>query len=119
MLQRRREISIRMAIGAQAGDILRRVTTDVFSTVFVGALAGLALGMASVRYIGTLLYQVKPTDLAMLALPSLAVPATLHASLMARLDRLGTGPKEVAQIGAAIGREFSYELLILVAQKDE
>ena len=38
---------------------------------------------------------------------------------MARLDRLGTGPKEVAQIGAAIGREFSYELLILVVQKNE
>ena len=53
------------------------------------------------------------------ALPSLAVPATLHASLMARLDRLGTAAKEVAQIGAAMGREFSYELLILVAQKNE
>ena len=53
------------------------------------------------------------------ALPSLAVPATLYASLMARLDRLGTAAKEVAQIGAAIGREFSYELLILVAQKNE
>jgi class 3 adenylate cyclase/predicted ATPase/DNA polymerase III delta prime subunit len=51
--------------------------------------------------------------------PSLAVPATLHASLMARLDRLGTAAKEVAQIGAAIGREFSYELLITVAQKNE
>jgi class 3 adenylate cyclase/predicted ATPase/DNA polymerase III delta prime subunit len=53
------------------------------------------------------------------ALPSLAVPTTLHASLMARLDRLGTAAKEVAQIGAAIGREFPYELLILVAQKNE
>jgi predicted ATPase len=38
-----------------------------------------------------------------------AVPATLHASLMARLDRVGGRAKEVAQIGAAIGREFSYE----------
>jgi class 3 adenylate cyclase/predicted ATPase len=53
------------------------------------------------------------------ALPSLAVPATLHASLMARLDRLGIAAKEVAQIGAAIGREFPYELLILVVQKNE
>jgi class 3 adenylate cyclase/tetratricopeptide (TPR) repeat protein len=40
----------------------------------------------------------------------LAVPATLQASLMARLDRLGPGAKTVAQIGATIGREFSYEL---------
>ena len=42
--------------------------------------------------------------------PALAVPASLHASLMARLDRLGPA-KEVAQIGAAIGREFSHALL--------
>jgi predicted ATPase len=39
--------------------------------------------------------------------PALAVPASLQASLMARLDRLGPA-KEVAQIGAAIGREFSH-----------
>ncbi|RXH41674.1 adenylate/guanylate cyclase domain-containing protein [Bradyrhizobium zhanjiangense] len=47
--------------------------------------------------------------------PSVAVPPSLHASLMARLDRLGALAKEVAQIGAAIGREFSYELLLFVA----
>ena len=45
---------------------------------------------------------------------SSSVPATLHASLMARLDRLGPVAKEVAQIGAAIGREFSYELLAAI-----
>ena len=50
---------------------------------------------------------------------ALAVPATLHASLMARLDRLGPGPKKMAQIGAAIGREFSYELLAAVAGPSE
>ena len=48
----------------------------------------------------------------------LAVPASLHASLMARLDRLGPA-KEVAQIGAAIGREFSHALLAAVARKPE
>ena len=46
--------------------------------------------------------------------PALAVPASLHASLMARLDRLGSA-KEVAQIGAAIGREFWYALMRAVA----
>ena len=46
--------------------------------------------------------------------PALEIPASLHASLMARLDRLGPA-KEVAQIGAAIGREFSYELVAAVA----
>jgi class 3 adenylate cyclase/predicted ATPase len=48
--------------------------------------------------------------------PALAVPASLHASLMARLDRLGPA-KEVAQIGAAIGREFSHALLASVVRK--
>ena len=50
--------------------------------------------------------------------PALAVPASLHASLMARLDRLGPA-KEVAQIGAAIGREFSHALLTAVMRKPE
>jgi predicted ATPase len=49
---------------------------------------------------------------------ALAVPASLHASLMARLDRLGPA-KEVAQIGAAIGREFSHPLLAAVVSKPE
>ena len=48
---------------------------------------------------------------------AVAVPATLHASLMARLDRLGGSAKEVAQIGAAIGREHPHGLLALVARK--
>ncbi len=47
-------------------------------------------------------------------LPSMAIPMTLHASLMARLDRLAP-VREVAQIGAVVGREFSYELLNAVA----
>ena len=51
-------------------------------------------------------------------LPALAVPASLHASLMARLDRLGAA-KEVAQIGAAIGRTFSHSLLAAVARQPE
>jgi class 3 adenylate cyclase/tetratricopeptide (TPR) repeat protein len=51
-------------------------------------------------------------------LPPLAIPATLHDSLMARLDRLAP-VKEIGQIGAAIGREFSYSLLRPVAGRDE
>ena len=47
-------------------------------------------------------------------LPSMAIPTTLHASLLARLDRLAP-VREVAQIGAVVGREFSYELLSTVA----
>jgi tetratricopeptide (TPR) repeat protein len=44
------------------------------------------------------------------AVPHATVPATLHDSLMARLDRIG-GLREIAQVGAAIGREFSSEML--------
>jgi predicted ATPase len=49
---------------------------------------------------------------------ALAVPASLHASLMARLDRLGPA-KEIAQIGAVIGREFSHALLSALVRKPE
>ena len=51
-------------------------------------------------------------------LPSLAIPTTLHDSLMARLDRLGNA-KEVAQLGATLGRAFPYELLQAVLPWDE
>ena len=96
VLQRRREIGIRMAIGAPAGNIARLVTVEIFAMVLIGALAGVALGMASARYIEALLYQVKPTDLGMLALPSLtilaaallaALPAVFHA---VRIDPAAT-----------------------------
>jgi len=63
-----------------------------------------------------------PDDRGMIAATpqlTLAVPATLHASLMARLDRLGSSSKEVAQIGAAIGREFSYDVLAAVARRTD
>ena len=51
-------------------------------------------------------------------LPPLAIPANLHDSLMARLDRLAT-VKELAQIGAVIGREFSHELIAAVADRPQ
>jgi class 3 adenylate cyclase/predicted ATPase len=50
--------------------------------------------------------------------PELAVPTTLQDSLMARLDRLGS-VKEVAQLGATLGREFAYEVINAVSALDE
>jgi predicted permease len=82
VLHRQREIGIRMALGAPAADIARQVTAGVFAMVLGGALAGLALGMVAVRYIESLFYQVKPTDPAMLALPSVTI---LLAALLAAL----------------------------------
>jgi len=51
-------------------------------------------------------------------LQPLAIPATLHASLLARLDRLGSA-RHLAQIGAAIGRQFSYALMRAVSRLPE
>jgi putative ABC transport system permease protein len=82
VLQRRKEIGIRMAIGAQAGGIARLVAVDVLWMVAAGALAGLVLGLTSVRYIESLFFQVKATDPAMLAIPSLAIVA---AAILAAL----------------------------------
>ena len=57
-------------------------------------------------------------DLAAVPFAAVAVPASLHASLMARLDRLGAA-KRVAQIGAAIGRDFSHALVAAVVGEPE
>jgi len=51
-------------------------------------------------------------------LPPLAIPSTLQDSLMARLDRLAT-TREIAQMGATLGREFSYEVLQVISPLDE
>jgi len=82
VLQRRREIGIRRALGAQAGDVARRVTAEVFAMLIVGSAAGLGAGVACEQYIERLLYQVRATDLAMLTLPLLTIFA---AALLAAL----------------------------------
>jgi predicted permease len=88
VLQRRREIGIRVAIGARPAGIVRLVTNRIALVITAGAVAGVVIGMASVRYIEGLLFQVHPTDLPMLAVPALtmlvaaviaASPAVLHA----------------------------------------
>jgi len=85
VLQRRREIGIRIAIGAQAGNIARVVVMDAMSMVLVGAIAGLAIGLLSVRYLESLFYQVKPTDIGILVFPALAIFA---AALLAAFPPL-------------------------------
>jgi predicted permease len=86
--QQEREIGIRMALGAQIAHVVRQVTAGISVAVIMGVFAGLVLGLGSSRYIQSLLYQVKATDVGMLALPCLiilvviciaAVPAILRA----------------------------------------
>ena len=62
VIQRRREIGLRMALGAQATDIVRHVTIGSLVLVSVGLIAGLGAGVAFGRLIGALLFQVTPTD---------------------------------------------------------
>jgi ABC-type antimicrobial peptide transport system permease subunit len=76
VVQRRREIGIRMALGAPSADVARSVITQVFAMVLVGAFAGLAAGVGARHWIETLLYGVKPTETLMLALPAVLIFVT-------------------------------------------
>jgi putative ABC transport system permease protein len=82
VLQQRREIGIRIAIGAQSTDIARRVIVDVFAVVLAGSSFGIILGMSLVRFLESLLFEVKATDVGMLALPTVTI---LAVALLAAL----------------------------------
>jgi putative ABC transport system permease protein len=96
VLQRRREIGIRMAIGSTRAGIVRLVTLDVFLMIALGGCAGVALGFGAARYVQSLFYQVKATDAEMIALPACAILLTaLLATLPAVLRALRTDPTEI------------------------
>ena len=96
VLQRRREIGIRMAIGSPRTRIVRLVTLDVFLMIALGSCAGVALGFGASRYVESLFYQVRATDVDMIALPACAILlAALIATLPAVLRALRTNPTEI------------------------
>jgi predicted permease len=96
VLQRRREIGIRMAIGSTRAGIVRIVTLDVFLMIALGSCAGVALGFGAARYVESLFYQAKATDADMIALPACAMLLTaLVATLPAVLRALRTDPTEI------------------------
>jgi predicted permease len=96
VLQRRREIGIRMAIGSTRSGIVRIVTLDVILMIALGGCAGIVLGFGAARYVQSLFYQVKATDADMIALPACAILLTaLVATLPAVLRALRTDPTEI------------------------
>jgi len=96
VLQRRREIGIRMAIGSTRAGIVRIVTFNIFLMIALGGCVGIALGFGAARYVESLFYQVKATDADMIALPSYAILLTaLVATLPAVLRALRTDPTEI------------------------
>ena len=96
VLQRRREIGIRMAVGSTRAGIVRIVTVDAFVMIALGFGAGVALGFGAARSVGSLFYQVKATDADMIALPACAILLTaVVATLPAVLRALRTDPTEI------------------------
>ncbi len=87
VLQRTREIGIRMAVGARTANIAMLVATDVFSITAGGSLAGLALGFFSARYIESLLFDVRATDPGTIAVPALTILATAALAALPAIIR--------------------------------
>jgi ABC-type antimicrobial peptide transport system permease subunit len=81
--QRRREIGIRIAVGAQAGDILRLVLGQGFRLAALGTVLGLAGALAAARLLSAMLYEIGPTDFSsyLIATAVLAL-AAVGASLL-------------------------------------
>lgn len=82
VIRQHREIGIRIALGARASHVIRRMTAGAFFTVLCGAAIGLTAGVACGRFIESLLYEVKPGDAGMMAVPILTL---LAAAAMAAI----------------------------------
>jgi predicted permease len=87
VLQRRREIGIRMAVGAPAGRVARTVVSETFAMVAAGAVSGTGLGLAAGRYIDSLLYGVRSTDSIILVGALLAMFVTAAVAAIAPIVR--------------------------------
>jgi putative ABC transport system permease protein len=96
VLQRRREIGIRMALGAMPGEVAQRVMFEVLVMLALGSALGIAAGLASERYLIDLLYQVKASDWSMISLPILTLAtAAILAGLAPVLQAVRTDPANV------------------------
>jgi len=82
VILREREIGVRIALGATAGNIARTVTARVLAMVLLGTVAGSAAGLGLVRFITSMLYQVKGADPSMMMMPAIVL---MGAALLAAL----------------------------------
>jgi predicted permease len=80
VLQRRREIGIRIALGARSEDVVWRVTTEVFGMLLLGAAIGVAMGVASEHYVAGLLFEVSAADWRMVTTPAATILLTSLAA---------------------------------------
>jgi predicted permease len=93
--RQRREIGIRMALGARSGHVVRRVTIPMAAMVCAGSAIGLSAGVAGGRYLESLLFEVRPTDLGMMALPlALLCAAALLSGLPAAIRAVRIDPAQ-------------------------
>jgi predicted permease len=95
VIQRRREIGVRMALGARAAHVVRRVTSEMLSPVGVGTLVGLGAGLAFGRLIQNILFEVTATDAAPIATPLIVLAAAAClAALPPALRAVRTDPAQ-------------------------
>lgn len=96
VLQRRRELGIRIAIGAPANDIAQRVTSGLFLMVLFGGLAGGVAGILLEPYVKSLLYGTQPSDLRALVEPSVVILlTTLLTAIPAVIRGIKVDPVEM------------------------
>ena len=96
VIQRHREIGIRIALGARMFNVIRPVVAGVFVALMVGSSAGLALGLASARYVESLLYGVRGSDPIQLAVPcSIILSAAIIAAVPAVVRALRINPVDL------------------------
>jgi ABC-type antimicrobial peptide transport system permease subunit len=81
VIQRRHEIGVRMALGARAAHVVRRVTAEMLNPIAIGSLAGLAGGLAFGQLVQSVLFEVRATDVTSVVTPLLilAVAAAFAA----------------------------------------
>jgi putative ABC transport system permease protein len=87
VLQRRKELGVRLALGAGAFDIAKDFTREMSLMVGFGVMAGIALGFVTARFIVLLLYDVKATDPAMIAVPLLVIAGIAVAAALPAVVR--------------------------------